>query len=739
MKPNRTASANLRNRVRVLGLACTLTLGGALALAATASLAGLPDPSSVSYPVAAEQWPLTGGDQSGTWFSALTQINDTNAGQIGLAWAYDMGTDRGQEATPLVIDGVMYTSGVWGIVYALDATTGKLIWQFDPGIDPMSARNACCDTVNRGVAYRDGVVFVASEDGKLHALDAKTGAEKWTADTIINRKQVYASTGAVILTGDAVVIGNSGADLGDGSSRGYISAWDIKTGKFKWRFFTVPPAPDQPFEHPELAMAAKSWGPNRDGKYQNGGAVWDGLSYDPQTDQIVFGTANASPYLRVKTGAERHDDLFNASIIAVNAQNGRMNWYYQETPGDSWDYDAVQKFIFANLPVGGEKRRVVMQASKNGFYYTLDLKTGKLLAADAFTYVNWAKGVDLATGRPQFTEVADYSKRPKNVYPSWAGGHTWNPMSFSPKTGLVYIPTLDVPNVILNMAGNGGALKHVEGFFNADGLIPDDTYDPSGMKRLFGALPDKAELAKERPGTRMVREILKAWDPVKRQVVWSQVTSEGNRGYDGGVLSTAGNIVVQGRGDGTIWVYNATTGQPIKTIQTGSHIMAAPMTYKVGGVQYIAVQAGYGGSGISFPIPPSSAAYRNMNTNRILVFKLGGGAVTPPEPRVNPFDYPEPPKFTATAAQIAHGEEKFTEYCSRCHGFGPGVTPDLSRLPPEVHAMFADIVLKGALAPLGMAPLNDLVSKDDVEAIHAYLLDQEKQGYDAQHKKTAGN
>jgi quinohemoprotein ethanol dehydrogenase len=156
-------------------------------------------------------------------------------------------------------------------------------------------------------------------------------------------------------------------------------------------------------------------------------------------------------------------------------------------------------------------------------------------------------------------------------------------------------------------------------------------------------------------------------------------------------------------------------------------------------VQYIAVQAGYGGSGISFPIPPSSAAYRNMNTNRILVFKLGGGAVTPPEPRVNPFDYPEPPKFTATAAQIAHGEEKFTEYCSRCHGFGPGVTPDLSRLPPEVHAMFADIVLKGALAPLGMAPLNDLVSKDDVEAIHAYLLDQEKPGYEAQHKKTAGN
>ncbi|EGD58272.1 Pyrrolo-quinoline quinone [Novosphingobium nitrogenifigens DSM 19370] len=721
-------------RASAIALVSAAALASGLALVSTASIAGGLDTSSVPYPVAAEQWPFSGGDQAGTYFSALTDINDSNAGQLGFAWAFDMGTDRGQEATPLVIDGVMYTSGVWGIVYALEATTGKLLWQFDPGIDPMSARNACCDTVNRGIAYRDGMVFVASEDGKLHALDARTGAEKWQADTIINRKEVYASTGGVILTKDAVVIGNSGADLGDGSSRGYISAWDLKTGKFKWRFFTVPPAPNQPYEHPELEMAAKSWGPNRDGRYQNGGAVWDGLSYDPETDQIVFGTANASPYLRVKNAAERHDDLFNASIIAVNAQNGRMNWYYQETPGDSWDYDAVQKFIFANLPFEGQKHRVVMQASKNGFYYTLDLKTGKLLGADAYSYVNWAKGVDLKTGRPQFTETADYTLKPKNVYPSWAGAHTWNPMSFSPQSGLVYIPSLDVPNVILNMADNGGKLKHIEGFFNADGIIPDETYDPAAMKRLFGPMPDKAELQKERPGTKLVREILKAWDPVNHKIVWQQVTSEGNRGYDGGVLSTAGNVVVQGRGDGTLWVYNAKTGAPLKTIQTGSHIMAAPMTYKINGVQYVAVQVGYGGSGISFPIPPSSAAYRNMNTNRILVFKLGGGEVPQPEKRVAPFDYPAPPPFKATQAQLLHGEEKFTEYCSRCHGFGPGVTPDLSRLPPEVHAMFKDIVLKGALASLGMAPLNDLVSEKDVEDIHAYLLDTERQGYEAQVK-----
>lgn len=715
----------------LIGLLCALGI-------TTSSLrAGLPEFPAATHPVAGDEWHYVGGDEAGTWFSSLTDINDTNAAQLGFAWAYDMGTERGQEATPLVIDGVMYTSGVWGIVYALNAATGEVLWTFHPGIDPASARNACCDTVNRGVAVRDGVVFVASEDGRLHALDAKTGAEKWSADTIIDRARfTYASTGAVLLTSDSVVIGNSGADLGDGSTRGYISAWDIRTGAFKWRFFTVPPAPGQPFEHPELEMAAKSWAPDHDGRYQNGGTVWDGLSYDAETDQIVFGTANASPYSRVKNASERHDDLFNASIVAVNAKTGRMNWYYQETPGDAWDYDAVQKFIFANLPVGGgQPRRVVMQASKNGFFYTLDLKTGKLLAADPFAYVNWAKGVDLATGRPVFTEVADYSAKPKNVYPSWAGAHTWNPMSFSPKTGLVYIPTVDQPNVMVNLEANKGKLRHLEGFFNANGIIPDDTYDEAFLTRLFGPIPTKAELQKERGKTSLVREVLKAWDPVARKVVWEQVTSDRNRGYDGGVLSTAGNIVVQGRGDGTLRVYNATTGAELAAIQTGSHIMAAPMTYRIGGVQYIAVQVGYGGVGISYPITPADIAYRNRNTNRILVFKLGGGPVPQPELRPDPFTYPAPPPSRATAAKIAHGEAKFTEYCSRCHMFGPGVTPDLSRLPKDIHGMFNDIVLGGALAGNGMAPMGDMVSRYDVEAIHAYLIDTQRKGYEAQRKK----
>ena len=677
------------------------------------------------------EWPFGGGDQEGRYYSPLKRMDASNIGRLGFAWDYDMKTGRGQEATPLVIGGVMYTSGIWGNVYALDAKTGREIWHYDPLVPGDRGRYACCDIVNRGVAFRDGVVFVASLDGRIHAIDAKTGKARWSVETFIDKTLPYTSTGAVLLTRDAVIIGNAGADLGDGGLRGYISAYDLKNGAFKWRFFTVPPPAGQPFEHPELALAAKSWGPDRSGKYQNGGTVWDGLSYDPQTDLVFFGTGNAAPYLQSDRSRTRSDDLFSASIVAVHAQNGRMAWYYQETPGDQWDYDAVQKFILTDLPIHGKSRKVLMQASKNGFFYVLDRATGELLSADAFTYVNWANGVDLATGRPKLTATADYAHKPQNIYPSWAGGHTWNPMSFDPDTKLVYIPSIDAPNVMFSMKANGGSVQHMEGFFSSDGLIPDDTYDAAATQRIYGTLPNTASLHAERKGEKLVREILKAWDPVGRRIVWQQTTSETNRGYDGGVLTTAGNLLFQGRGNGQLWVYAADTGKTLKVLETGSHIMAAPMTYEIDGVQYVAVQAGYGGSGIGYPIPPSSAAYRYENENRILVFKLDGGAVPTPPHRA-PQPYPAPPQSQATRAELQHGEDMFVSQCSRCHVFGLNITPDLSKLPPEVHAMFNDIVLHGALAQAGMGNFSDVLSEADTNAIHAYLIDQERLGYEKQ-------
>jgi quinohemoprotein ethanol dehydrogenase len=680
-----------------------------------------------------QNWLTLGRDGSQTYFSPLTKINEANIDRLGFAWAYDLGTSRGQEATPIVVDGVLYTSGAWGFVYAVDAATGKELWRFDPQADPRAARNPCCDLVNRGVAVWKGKVFVASVDGVLHALDAATGKQLYNVATITDHTVSYSSTGAVYIAGKVTVIGNSGSDMDRGGVRGYVSAYDVDTGALKWRFYTAPGAPGQPFENPELAMAEKTWGAHRDPMYKGGGTVWDGFAHDPALNLLYFGTANAAPYDLRLLGPDQTDALFTASIIAVHPDTGRMAWYYQTTPGDHWDFDSVQKMILADLNIDGASRRVIMQANKNGFFYVLDRETGKLISAKDYTYVNWASGIDMKTGRPMLTGESDWYSGPKNVYPSWAGGHTWNPMSFDPKTGLVYIPAIDVPAVWVDMAHNGGRVTFLNGFFTVNGIFPDDNYDADALKPDFGPLPDLKTLEATRK-VKLVRELIRAWDPVAQKVVWEHETSSGIRGYDGGVMSTAANLVFQGRGSGELWVYAADSGKVLKTIQTGSHLMAGPITYMINGEQFVAVQAGYGGTNIgTAPVPPSSAASKYQNVNRIIAFKLGGGEVpTPPVLASMPF--PKPPENRGTPAQLAVGEVKFIEQCSRCHVFGTNVTPDLRKLPPEIHAAFKDIVLGGAFGPAGMESFSDLLSGSDVDAIHAYLIDQAWQGYNEQEK-----
>jgi quinohemoprotein ethanol dehydrogenase len=672
-----------------------------------------------------------GRDGHQTYFSPLSKIDAANVGRLGFAWDYDLKTFRGQEATPIVVDGAMYTSGTWGFVYAVDAATGKELWRFDPQADPRWARNPCCDLVNRGVAVWKGKVYVASVDGHLHALDAKTGKQLWEADTITDHKLSYSSTGAVYIAGDVAVIGNSGADVDRGAVRGYVSAYELDTGKLKWRFFTVPGAPGQPYENPALAIADPTWDPNRSASYKGGGTVWDGFAYDPELNLVYFGTGNAAPYDLRQLGPAQSDALFTASILAVDVGTGRLAWYYQATPGDHWDFDAIEKLILADLRIGGATRHVIMQANKNGFFYVLDRQTGELLSAKNFSFVNWASAIDMTTGRPVLTEQSDWYSGPKMVYPSWAGAHTWNPMSFNSKTGLVYIPVIDTPAVWIDLVHNGGMIKFVNGFFTALGVFPDESYDPEALKTDYGPVPDRKKLQATRK-VKLVREILRAWDPVARRTVWEHETSSGTRGYDGGVMSTAANLVFQGRGNGELWVYAADSGKVLKVIQTGSHIMAAPVTYAVNGEQYVAVQVGYGGTNIGVgPIPPRSAAIKHENVNRIIAFKLGGGDVPkPPVRKDEPF--PKPPEIKATTAQLRHGEIKFIEQCSRCHVFGPNVTPDLRRLTPEKHDMFRDIVLGGAFATAGMEPFNDILTEPDVEAIHAYLINQSWLAYNGE-------
>ena len=674
-------------------------------------------------------WYTGGRDKDGTYYSPLKSINAANVTRLGFAWQYDLGNPRrGQEATPIVIDGVMYTSGTWGYVYALDAKTGRQLWRYDPKAAYQAARNPCCDLVNRGVAVWKGRVYVASVDGRLHALDAATGRALWVKDTIVDHREPYSSTGAPIVAGRVVVIGNSGADMGKYGVRGYVSAYDTDSGAFRWRFYTVPPAPGKKLEHPELELAEHTWDAGRGPEVRGGGTVWDAFAYDPDLDLVYFGTANAAPYDLRTVGPSRFDALYTASILAVHARTGRLAWHYQTTPHDQWDYDAVQKMVLADLPVGGRARHVLMQASKNGYYYVLDRATGELLSAENYTYVNWASGIDMKTGRPIRTPQGDWTVSPKNVYPSWAGGHTWMPMSYSPDTHLTYIPVIDVPNVWVDMAHNGGAVKFFDGFFTANGIMPDDSYDTATLTRLFGPVPELAALQTERK-EKLLRELIRAWDPVAQKVVWEHETGSNNRSYDGGVLSTAGNLVFQGRGSGELWVYAADTGAVLKVIQTGTHIMAAPMTYTVDGAQYVAVQAGYGGAAITIgPFPASSAASKYENVNRIIVFKLDGGTVPLPPPLVVP-PFVEPPAQTASEAQIRAGEVKWIGECWRCHTFGPSVTPDLRKLNPGLHAMFKDIVLHGVVAPTGMERFDDILSEQDVEDIHAYVIDEAWKGW----------
>ncbi len=737
-----------------IGMGLALTVAAALAAATLAAQALAADPAAaganpaataVAHPAAdvdqarldaadrePQNWYTLGRDQNGSYFSPLTDINATNVSRLGFAWQYDLGQPlRAQEATPIVIDGVLYTAGTWGYVYAVDAATGRELWRYDPKADYQAARNPCCDLMNRGVAVWKGKVYVASVDGRLHALDAATGRKLWEADTITDHSLPYSSTGAPQIAGQVVVIGNSGSDMGRGGVRGYVSAYDLDTGALRWRFYTVPGEVGKPYENPELAAADKTWDSHRKPEFKGGGTAWDGFAYDARANLVYFGTANAAPYDLRQLGAQKLDALYTASIIALHADTGRLAWYYQTTPRDSWDFDAVQKLILTDLTVDGASHPVIMQASKNGFFYVLDRHTGKLLSAKNYTFVNWASGIDMKTGRPVLTPQSDWYSSPKNVYPSWAGGHTWNPMSLSARTHLVYIPVVDMPAVWLDMLHNGGTVKFIDGFYTVNGIFPDDSYNAADLKRLYGPLPDSQAIKAMRK-VKPVRELIRAWDPVAQRTVWEHETSSGIRGYDGGIMSTAGNLVFQGRGSGELWVYAADTGKVLKIIQTGSHIMAAPVTYAVGGRQYVAVQVGYGGAAITVgPIPPSSAALHYQNTNRILAFTLDGGA-TPKPPARDEGPVPEPPKQTASAASIARGEIKFIEECSRCHVLGPSSTPDLRRLNAGLHAAFKDIVLRGALAPAGMERFDDLLSEQDADDIHAYLIDQSWIAYQAQ-------
>ena len=518
----------------------------------------------------AGNWLSYGRTQSETRYSPLKQIDTTNVGRLGLSWSYTLGAGGGnQEGTPLVWNNTLYGITSWSVVFALDARTGKEIWRWDPEVNQAAVRGKmCCGIVNRGLAIYDGKIFVPVNDGRLEALDALTGKPVWEA-RLAYPQDWYSLTMAPRIANGKVLIGAAG---GDHPTRGFFDAYDAATGRRAWRFYTVPGNPASPFENDAMRKAAKTWGGDF---YKNGGggSVWDGMAYDPETDLMYVGTGNAEPWVQKFRGAQGMDNLYTASILAVQVSTGQLKWHYQVVPNDNWDYDAVQQLMLADLTINGRPRKVLMQAPKDGFFYVLDRVTGQFISAQPFVQVNWAKGFD-ESGRPMVNPEAFYGKDPVTIYPTAGGAHNWSPMSFNPATGLVYIPTT---------YGNWT-------FAAGDEVIPA----PTGHTGLApGFLAPKANsmpiIGPEPLGNN--RGVLEAWDPVKQKLVWR---TPGGGGIGGGTVTTGGNLVFQVTNDGKLLAYSADKGDKLLEISLGRNGMAPPITYEVDGKQYVALMGGTG-------------------------------------------------------------------------------------------------------------------------------------------------
>jgi quinohemoprotein ethanol dehydrogenase len=669
------------------------------------------------------QWMALGRTWRGDRFSPLNQINVDNAAKVGFAWEAPVRSHRGrvehgQESTPLVVDGVIYASGPWGSVVAVDAKTGQERWRYDPQVDGSYNRKACCDVVNRGLQVWEGRVYVATLDGFMVALDAANGAEVWKVDTLIDRDtRSYTITGPPQVAKNVVVIGNSGAEFG---VRGYITAYDLKSGAQKWRFYTVPGDPAQaPPEHPEMEVALKTWDAKSDWASGLGGTVWGEMSYDPELNLLYVGTGNASPLAIWYRSPSGGDNLFLVSILAINPDTGRLAWHYQTTPGEMWDFTATQNMILADLKIDGRDRKVLMQAPKNGYFYVLDRATGEFLSGKPYVFTNWASSID-AKGRPTINPEAIYKDKPAIVFPTGAGAHNWPPMAFNAQTGLVYIPARESGMVMTPRAdgyqwkpGQTNAAHQAVFSFFVDLMSPEDRKRYDAVVAAHPGLPQ--------PGT---REFLIAYDPIAQKERWRLPRGRAEFG-GGGILTTAGNLVVQGTSAGNLMLHKADSGDVVAQIEVGTGIMAAPISYELDGEQYIAVLAGIGGA-MSPLNPQESVAIRYQNYGRLLAFKLGGGKTPLPPPReLGPI--PElPPLAGATEEMANQGRGLFARRCTSCHG-AYGTTrlssyPDLFRLTPEVHKTFKDIVLGGILASNGMASFADVLNEQDTAAIQAYLV-----------------
>ncbi len=644
----------------------------------------------------ADNWLYYGGSVSENHFSALNEINAGNVADLKLRWFLDLGTFPSVNSAPLAVDGILYFSAGFSVIHAVDAQTGKLLWKYDPEVHKVAGSKLRIGWGVRGIAFRDGQVFTGTLDGRLLAIDAKTGKLNWSVQTTEPDDARYIS-GPPYVFGNTVVIGHGGADYG--ATRGYVTAYDTRNGQQKWRFFTVPGDPAKGFENDAMRMAAKTW-KGEWWKYGGGGTVWHAMAYDPQFNRIYLGTGNGAPWNQKIRSPQGGDNLFLSSIVALDADTGAYVWHYQTNPGETWDYVSTMDIELATLPVDGKPTPVILHAPKNGFFYVLDRRNGKFISAEKIVPVNWASHIDKATGRPIETVEARYpGGKPQVIWPGPVGGHNVAAMSFSPQTGLAYIPITHAARAYVDPAGDLRQWKSKGNriYDTGTGNAPPEVKLPQGWSALL------------------------AWNPQTQKEAW-RVPLPGL--VQGGTLATAGGLVFQGNVLGKLVAYDAKNGKPLWNFDAQVGIQAQPITYRAGGKQMVTIIAGWRGTGYG---GGPTWEYRQQ-PRRVLTFALDGQAALP-APQRTELPLVDAPGFTVDPAKAKVGQEVYNTRCMICHGpalRASGAAPDLRRssIPPSRDALVA-VLREGVLRPAGMPSFEDL-SDAQITGLQHYVVQQSR-------------